>query len=150
MLRYPVEKDDTDLGLAIACAHEEAERRGACLRLTVTCASGGRPDHALAVWGLLARHAEAAPRVAEDGFECRILSREGCPTWRRPTDVGHTVSAIALLGEAQVSESGFRWELDRATLSPLSDLGVSNKVVAEDCVVTCHSGTLAVFALRHV
>ena len=145
--RYPSEKDDTDLGLAIDRAREEAERRGACLRLTVTCAAGGRPDHMLGVWGVLARHADAAPRMVEDGFECRILSREGEPTWQRPGKVGDTVSAIALLGEAQVSETGFRWELDHATLAPLSDLGISNKVTCDECAVTCHSGILAVFAV---
>ncbi|MBR3157988.1 MAG: thiamine diphosphokinase [Atopobiaceae bacterium] len=143
--RYPVEKDDSDLGLALSCARAEAERRGACLRVVATCVSGGRPDHALGVWGVLARHADAAPRVVEDGFECRILCREGTPVWCRPAGVGQTVSAIALVGDAVVSERGFRWTLDHDRLPPLSDLGLSNKVVSDECAVECHRGTLAVF-----
>ena len=148
--RYPVEKDDTDLELAIGQARQEAERRGACLRLTVTCASGGRPDHMLAVWGVLARHAFAAPRLVGDDFECHILSREGVPVWRRPAPVGGTVSAIPLVGDAVVSEQGFRWSLDRERLAPLADRGVSNKVVSDDCAVTCHAGVLAVCVVQSV
>ncbi len=143
--RYPAEKDDSDLGLAFSLARREAERRGACMRVVVTCVSGGRPDHALGVWGVLARHADVAPRVVEDGFECRILSREGVPVWRRPASVGQTVSAIALVSDAVVSEVGFRWALDHDRLAPLSDLGISNKAVTNECVVSCHAGTLAVF-----
>lgn len=148
--RYPVEKDDTDLELAIERARQEAERQGSCLRLTVTCASGGRADHMLAVWGVLARHASAAPRLVEDDFVCRILSREGVPVWRRPAPVGSTVSAIPLVGDAVVSEHGLRWSLDHERLAPLADRGVSNKVVSDDCVVTCHAGVLAVCVVQSV
>ena len=147
VVRFPAEKDDTDLELAIGRAQAEADRRGACLRLTVTCASGGRPDHMLVVWGVLARHAQLAPRLVEDGFACRVLAREGEPAWRRPADLGRTVSAIALAGDAIVSERGFFWTLDRAQMGPLADRGLSNKVTADDCEVVCHSGVLAVFAM---
>ena len=51
-IRFPVEKYATDLALAIDCARHEAARQGARLHLTLTCATGGRPDHQLAVLGL--------------------------------------------------------------------------------------------------
>ena len=143
--RFPRRKDDTDLGLSIACASEKAERLGACLRLTLTCASGGRPDHALAVWGVLARNARFSPRVVEDGFECRVLATEGAPSWRSLGTVGMTVSLISLTNGTVASARGLRWELDRAQLALLSDMGVSNEVVYEDCEVECHAGALAVF-----
>lgn len=146
--RHPREKDDTDLGLAILCARNEAERRGAALRLTVTCASGGRPDHALGVWGLLARHADIAPRLVEDGFECRVLSPGGEPSWELADRVGTTFSAIALAPDTVASEKGMRWELNRAPLEPLDDVGVSNRIVDERARVICHAGVLAAFVLR--
>ena len=78
----PVEKYATDLALAIDCARHEAARQDARLHLTLTCATGGRPDHQLAVLGLLAMHADASPRVVEDGVEYRVLSPLGTRDWR--------------------------------------------------------------------
>ncbi len=146
--RYPSEKDDTDLGLAVSCARREAEDRGAALRLTLTCASGGRPDHMLGVWGVLARTASASPRLVEDGFECRVLSREGTPCWTLADCVGATVSLVALSPHSVVSASGMRWNLDHARFQALDDLGVSNRVAAADACVRCHEGVLAAIRIN--
>ncbi|MDO4538613.1 MAG: thiamine diphosphokinase [Coriobacteriales bacterium] len=143
--RFSAEKDDTDLGLALRLAYEEADRQGACLRLTLTCASGGRPDHALAVWGVLARNAATAPRVVEDDFECRVLSPEGVPTWDLSGRQGATVSVVPLAPNTVVSEQGLRWELDHKPMELLGDLGVSNKILSTKASVCCHTGVLAVF-----
>lgn len=145
---HPVEKDDTDLGLAVRCAREEAERRGCALRLAVTCASGGRPDHMLGVWGLMARNADAAPRLVEDGFVCRILAREGEPVWELEDTCGATVSVVALSPHTVASEQGMRWNLDHKELELLSDMGVSNRVVDSHALITCHTGVIAVFVCK--
>lgn len=142
---YAPEKDDTDLGLALALVREEARRRGSSVQVTLTCASGGRPDHALGVWGVLARFAALAPRVVEDAYECRILSREGVHSWRFCGEIGATVSAISLAPHTVASERGMRWELDHEELELLGDLGISNRVVAEEAEVRCHAGVLAAF-----
>ncbi|MGN0286526.1 MAG: HAD-IA family hydrolase [Atopobiaceae bacterium] len=81
-VHMPSEKYVTDLGLAIWCARNEATRQGRTLRLTLTCATGGRPDHALGVLGLLAQNADACPRVVEDDVEWRILSPDGASEWQ--------------------------------------------------------------------
>jgi thiamine pyrophosphokinase len=152
-VRYPSEKYATDLELAIDCARHEAARQGKGLALTVTCASGGRPDHALAVMGRLARAADASPRLVEDGFECRVLAPQGTSSWAVGAgegSLGATFSAIPLAEGTVVSEAGMRWELDRRALPLLSDEGVSNVVECEDARVTCHEGVLAAFVLaRH-
>lgn len=148
-IRFPSEKYATDLALAIDCACHEAARQGKALELTVTCASGGRPDHALAVLGLVARHVEASPSLVEDGYECRILSPKGVASWAFGEDaVGSTFSAIALLPGTVVSEHGTKWELDHRTLEVLGDLGVSNEVASADAEVTCHAGMVAVYLLN--
>ena len=150
-LRYPSEKYATDLALAIDCARHEAARRGMALELTLTCASGGRPDHALAVLGRLAGARDARPRLVEDGFECRVLSPEGAPCWElgaAGAASGMTFSAIPLAEGTVVSERGMHWNLDRRPLAPLADEGVSNVVEATDACVTCHEGVLAAFLLR--
>jgi len=145
-LAFPMDKDDVDLGLAIRWVREHAPQ--AC-ELVFTGVSGGRTDHALAVLGLLARAADLRPRVEENGAEMRMLAPNGAPTWAfDPADVGRTLSAVALLGPAVVSERGMRWNLDRAELAPLSDLGVSNVIEEADAAVTAHEGVLLVTALR--
>ena len=66
---FPPAKDDTDLSLGFSCARELAAERGEALEVTVTCASAGRMDHALAVFGALQKNADLAPRLVEDEFE---------------------------------------------------------------------------------
>ncbi|OFK24586.1 thiamine diphosphokinase [Olsenella sp. HMSC062G07] len=149
VVTFPAEKYATDLSCAIDCAAHEAARREKDLRLTVTCASGGRADHALAVLGLLASHARARARLVEDDLECRILSPQGSPCWELgDAAVGRTLSVIALAPGSCVSEKGLRWELDRRELPLLGDEGVSNVVEAATARVSCHAGVVAAFLLR--
>ena len=146
---FPSEKYATDLALALDCARHEAARRGAPLYVSLTCASGGRPDHALAVVGQLAGAGFAGARLVEDGFEMRIVSAEGERAWRLgPAAVGHTFSAIAVAPGTRVDERGMRWELEDKAMDLLGDLGVSNVVTSEDACVTCRTGAVAAFLLR--
>lgn len=150
-IRYPSEKYATDLALAISCARHEAARRGAALRLTVTCASGARPDHALAVLGLLARAADTCPRLAEDAYECRLLSPVGELRWDVGAEqgaIGSTLSVISLAEETVVSETGMRWNLDARQLKQFSDEGISNVILTANATVTCHQGLVAVYLIR--
>lgn len=148
-IAFPSQKYATDLASAIECARHEAARRGERLHLSVTCAAGGRPDHSLAVLGLLATHADTCPRLVEDGFECRTLSPEGASRWTLgPNAVGSTISVIALAPESRVSEHGLRWELDHRELPLLGDEGVSNVVVSADAMIECHAGIVAAFVIR--
>ena len=149
-LRYPSEKYATDLALAVASARHEAARRGKALHLTLTCASGGRPDHALAVLGRLVEARDSCPRLVEDGFECRVLAPEGASTWdvgAAAGAVGATFSAIPLAAGTVVSEKGMHWELERRSLAALADEGVSNVVERPDACVCCHEGVLAAFLI---
>jgi thiamine pyrophosphokinase len=144
---FPSEKYDTDLGLALACARHEAARRGTSARVTVTCASGGRPDHALAVVGLLAQNADLSPRIVEDGYECRVLSPDGMASWRIGGREGATFSLVALREGTVASERGFRWELDHRSLGLLADLGISNVVASDAAEVECHAGVVAAYLI---
>ena len=147
-ITFPAEKYATDLALAIDAARHEATRQNARLALTLTCATGGRPDHALAVLGLLTSAVDAAPRIVEDGFELRLLAPEGTSAWFLGEAArNHTLSVVALAPDTVVSEFGLRWELDRRELPLLGDEGVSNIVTSNDAEVTCHSGVLAVYLL---
>ena len=126
----------------------DAARRHAPAELTLTCVSGGRPDHALGVLGLLARNADLACRVVEDDFELRVLSPGGRDSWHLEGLDGATFSVISLAEKSVVSERGSVWELDHAELAALADEGVSNRVASADACVTCHEGCVAVYVLR--
>jgi thiamine pyrophosphokinase len=146
---FPPEKYSTDLSIAIDCARHEAKRRGQALQLTVTCATGGRPDHAFGVVGLLARAADASPRLVEDGYELRVVSPEGTARWQLGEDaVGGVFSAFAVAPDTVISEEGMKWDLDHHEMGLLDDLGVSNVIEAKDAVVECSSGAVAAFLLR--
>lgn len=145
---FPSEKYATDLALALDCARHEAARREAPLAVTLTCASGGRPDHALAVVGQLATPDLASARLVEDGFEMRVVSAAGESSWELgPDAVGRTFSAVAVAPDTRVDETGMRWELSDKPMELLGDLGVSNVVTSADARVTCRSGAVAAFLL---
>lgn len=142
---HPTAKDYTDLELAVGLARDVAEQRGAALRLTLTCASGGRADHALGVYGALAKNADAFPVLCEDSFECRVLSSLGCDAWHIEGRVGATLSVMSLAADTRVTESGMAWNLDQEALEVLAPRGVSNVVEKDRALVRCDTGTVAVF-----
>lgn len=145
---FPSDKYATDLSLALDCARHEAARRGTPLAVTLTCASGGRPDHALAVVGQLAGAGCASARIVEDGYEMRIVSAAGERVWRLGAEaVGHTFSAVAVALGTCVDERGMQWELDDKPMGLLDDLGISNVVTSPEAKVVCRSGAVAAFLL---
>ena len=150
-IAFPSEKYATDLSLAIACARHEASRQHKALALTITCASGGRPDHALAVLGCALNNRDAQPRVVEDHCEMRILCPEGCARWDWGVEAGATeatVSVIPLVEDTVVTEQGMRWNLSERHLAAFADEGVSNRIESTDAYVECHGGAVAAYLIR--
>ncbi|MCR8907558.1 thiamine diphosphokinase [Thermophilibacter sp. ET337] len=146
---FPSEKYATDLSLALDCARHEASRQARPLAITLTCASGGRPDHALAVVGLLAGSGAARARIVEDAYEMRIVSAAGESRWYLGPDApGATFSAVAVAPDTRIDERGMRWELDDHPMGLLDDLGISNVVTTPDAEVACRAGAVAAFLLR--
>lgn len=134
--RYDPHKDATDLALALRAIEERWPRA----EIVCTCVSGGAPDHALGVLGRLAG-AQASVRVVEDDFEARILHPGDA--WEINAAQGCRFSCIPLSDGADVSEQGFRWNIDHAQMPLLSDWGISNVVEASRAYVCCHGGIIA-------
>lgn len=147
VIAFPEKKYATDLGLALDAARHEAARRGSVAEVTLTCASGGRPDMALAVLCLLARNDDLRPRVAEDDHELRVLAPEGATAWELPPGAEGRTFSLVPLTDAVVSETGMEWDLDHGRLAAGSDEGVSNVVTGAGATVTCHEGVVAAFLL---
>lgn len=132
--RHDPYKDFTDLALAL----NSVRRRWPGAEVVATCATGGRPDMALSVLGLLAGYDDAPVWIAEDKVVSRFL-RAG-ESWTIEGHEGSTFSIIAIAPNTEVSEHGLEWELDHSPLGLLADTGISN-VVRGTAKIQVHTGT---------
>lgn len=139
--RHDPYKDYTDLALAL----DAVRRRWPGAEVVATCATGGRPDMALSVLGLLAGYTDAPVWIAEDEVTARILHQN--ETWTIEDAAGKTFSIIAIAPETEISEHGLEWELDHSPLALLADTGISN-IVRGTAVITVHQG-VAIGYLLH-
>lgn len=132
--RHDPYKDYTDLALAL----DSVRRRWAGAEVVATCATGGRPDMALSVLGLLSGYVDAPVWLEEDEVTARILHQD--ETWTIEGAEGKTFSIIAIAPNTQVSEHGLEWELDHNPLGLLADTGISN-IVRSTAEIEVHTGT---------
>lgn len=132
--RHDPYKDYTDLALAL----DSVRRRWPGAEVVATCSTGGRPDMALSVLGLLAGYEDAPIWIAEDKVLARIL--HAGESWTIEGAEGKTFSIIAIAPNTEVSEHGLEWELDRSPLGLLADTGISN-IVRSTATIQVHAGT---------
>ena len=139
--RHNPYKDYTDLALAL----DTIRRRWPAAELVTTCATGGRPDMALSVLGLLANYKDAPVWIKEDETTARILHAN--ETWTIEGQENNTFSLIAIAPETEISEHGLEWELDHSPLALLADTGISN-IIRGTAKITVHQG-IAIGYLLH-
>lgn len=139
--RHDRYKDYTDLALAL----DSIRRRWPGAEVVATCATGGRPDMALSVLGLLTGYDEAPVWIAEDKVVARIL-RAG-ESWIIEGAEGKTFSIVAIAPNTEVSEHVLEWELDHSPLSLLADTGISN-VVRGTAKIQVHTGTAIAYLYK--
>ncbi|MBQ8372595.1 MAG: thiamine diphosphokinase [Clostridia bacterium] len=139
ILRYPIEKDDTDTFLA----YREGVRRGyECF--VIYGGTGGLEDHTYANLCLLhyaALHGHRATLIGEHNVSRVIVSSSVTLPYSR----GNRVSVFAVGGEARgVSIRGLKYSVEDATLTPDFPLGVSNHFTDSDGFVEVRDGALLV------
>lgn len=139
--RHDPYKDYTDLALAL----DSVCRRWPGAEVVASCATGGRPDMALSVLGLLAGYDDAPVWIAEDKVVARILHAD--ESWTIEGAVDKTFSIIAIAPGTVVSEHGLEWELDHASLGLLADTGISN-VVRSTASIQVHTGTAIAYLYK--
>lgn len=132
--RHDPYKDYTDLALAL----DSVRRRWPGAEVVATCATGGRPDMALSVLGLLAGYEGAPVWIVEDKVVARILHAD--ESWTIEGAEGKTFSIIAIAPNTEVNEHGLEWELNHAPLGLLADTGISN-VLRSKATIQVHTGT---------
>lgn len=139
--RHNPYKDYTDLALAL----DTVRRRWPSAEVVATCATGGRPDMALSVLGVLAGYADAPVWICEDDVTARILHAN--ESWTIEGHEDSTFSIVAIAPNTEVSEHGLEWELDHSPLGLLADTGISN-VVRETAKIEVHQGVAIGFLLH--
>jgi len=140
--QHPVDKDATDLELAL----QAAQRLGAD-EVLLLGALGGRLDQELANLLLLAgpQFAGLVLSLAE-GRTTAWIVRKDLSVVGQPGDI---VSALALSPQVEglTYHSGLRWPLHDFTLPFGSSRGVSNEMVADRAVLSLRAGVLLVLHL---
>ncbi len=136
VLRYPAEKDETDLELALVHAAKMVSGE-----IFVIGALGGRLDQTLANILLLAHPALANTRVYLLTPHQRAWLIAGEETIRG--SAGDRISIIPLGGDAEIAATtNLRWELldERLQFGPAR--GLSNVMTADVATIRVHSGSV--------
>jgi thiamine pyrophosphokinase len=139
--RHPVDKDRTDLAIALDAAMNRAPDR-----ITVVGGHGGRLDHLLANAALFAAASYADTRiVARMGHATLTVVRGGRSATELAGAPGDLVSLLAVHGAAVgVTTDGLRFALDGQDLAAGSSQGVSNEFTGDRATVALHDGVLLV------
>lgn len=136
-LRYPTNKDATDLELAF-----EFALGGETDRIVLVGGEGGRFDHELATTNLLASDRWARiPEIEWARTDSRCYVVRG--TLRIQGDLGATISLIAFGGAATgVSTHGLECPLASEQIEAGSSRGVSNRFVQPEATIRVDHGVL--------
>ena len=141
VLRHPVEKDESDMELAM----EHAAGQGFD-ELFVYGSLGRRLDHTIANLQLFAAYSERGFSVTaiDEGFALRLLTGPG--SFDIPATGLGTVSVFSAADEALgVVETGMQYSLDGQTLTNRTSLGLSNELLGQPARVSLERGTLYIF-----
>ena len=133
---YPVEKDETDLEIALHQALDLGANE-----ILIAGALGARIDHTLGNLALLALPALADVRAfIVDGGQSIWLVRDRLAIEGQP---GDTLSLLPFGGDARgVTVTGVHWPLDEADLLLGPSLGISNLLTASKVEVSMRAGAL--------
>jgi thiamine pyrophosphokinase len=145
-LRHPVDKDATDLELALDLVLERVTAAEAATdrpRVVVVGSGAGRLDHLLGWVGVV-----GSPRYAGLEIEAVLGDTLVLPVHDRRVVTGSPGSVVTLLAlhgpVGGVRTRGLRWALDGASLHSGSSLGVSNELLGTSGEVSVGHGVLTI------
>lgn len=141
ILRYPVEKDDTDTMLAV----KEAIASG-CREVIMVGMLGGRLDHTLANIQTVVYAVRHGIRAAIADRGCYITAIKDGQSAVIPYEEGSHFSVFSHTDASHgVGISGAKYELESADITNAFPIGVSNAFLpGRDAVVSVGEGTLVI------
>ena len=139
LLRYPVEKDDSDMMLAL----REGLRRG-IRSFLLYGGIGGRLDHTIAnIQSLGFLQGEGANGLLYGGGTAVALLKNGC--MRFPAYAKGTISVFSFGEKAVgVSETGLYYKADHVEITNAFPIGLSNSFVGSESAVSVERGSLLI------
>lgn len=138
--RFSANKNKSDMDLAL-----ERARNMRYDEIFVYGALGGRLDHTLANLQLFAKYSEKGAIVNAIGVSEAATYVTGPDTYEMPAQESGTISVFSMSDEAKgVFERGLAYELDDASLSNRTSLGLSNEFIGEPVLIGVESGTIVV------
>lgn len=139
VVRHPVDKDASDLELALEAGFEA----GASALVILGAMGGERIDHALANLLLLADPALAGRDVCAVHGATRVRAIHPGALMPLSGAVGELVTLLPVGGDARgVTTRGLRWPLEGATLRMGRSRGLSNEITVDPASVRLSNGTL--------
>ncbi len=143
VLSYPIEKDDTDLMLAV----KEALSLG-YKSIDIYGALGGRIDHTLGniqALGYIAEH-NGEGRILSDNDEIRLLNSGTYSIEKRS---GFSLSLLAYSDKVcGLSINGVKYTAENVDISNTFPLGISNTITEKRAEISFNSGRLMVIQSR--
>lgn len=137
VIRVPVEKDDTDMALAVRHGLHHGFRR-----FYLYGGTGGRMDHTMANWQLLLslEKANADAYLIGGGYVATVM---GAGSIRLPRRSEGILSAFAFGGDCSgVTEHAVQYCIDGAELFCDNAIGVSNHFIGEEPEISLGTGHL--------
>lgn len=134
-IKYPAEKDYTDTELAIEHAVEKGFKE-----IILLNATGGRPDHELANFMLMAKYKDYNLKIAGNNFFSFLL-KENIKLENMKDMV---FSLIPLSSLKEVSLEGFLYEIKEKNISIGESLCISNIIASDIAEISISEGTAIV------
>jgi len=138
--KHPVEKDDTDTGIALAQGYAMGFRD-----FRLYGCGGGRIDHLIANFQSMGRWSKAGAsiRLVDVDYDAYVITDGSIVLPAR--ECGTTVSVFSLDCIAKdVTLKGLKYPLDHHTLTNDFPLGVSNQHLDETAEIAVGTGTLLI------
>ncbi|MDY3909845.1 MAG: thiamine diphosphokinase [Eubacterium sp.] len=142
-IRFPREKDDTDMMLAVKLGLEKGYREFA-----IYGGLGGRLDHTLAnlqVLVYLSRN-EACGTLYSDNYAIRVIS-DGTISFGKdhPANVEGNLCSVFSVSDVSVKVTihGLKYEINDVNLTNSFPLGISNEFTGKKAYINVKKGTIA-------
>jgi thiamine pyrophosphokinase len=142
--KYPREKDETDLELALLRAKQKALSEGE-RDIWLYGGTGKRIDHFMGNLALMLAYARQGYRIRLVDSEHEVWIIQG--NEEIPTYKGQELSLIPLSEKAVVSTRGLYYPLDKGVLRQDIPRGVSNVCLGESVGIEVHEGWVLVVLL---
>ena len=143
-LRYPKEKDDTDMMLALKLGLERGYTE-----FRIYGGSGGRLDHTLANLQALTYLSRRGAQgiLWGENYGIQVVT-DGTISFSKDLEENEPGTLVSVFSLSDISEDviikGLKYEVDNVTLSHDFPLGVSNEFTGKKAFVHVKKGTIAV------